>query len=123
MRLKYITIIAFLLVSLAFAGTVFIEYSATPGNNKVTITWRTGSESGVDQFQIQRSTDDNVFIEIGIVDKNTNSVYGRRHDKRLRKILKLLKKFKEKLQGTIVESTWNWYWFVDRLQNYAMVSI
>ena len=63
MRLKNITIFIFLIVSLAFAGTVFVEYSATPYDNKVTIAWRTGSETGVDQFQIQRSTDDNAFIE------------------------------------------------------------
>ncbi len=70
MQLKYITILSLLIVSLAFAGTVFIEYAASPGNNNVTITWRTGSETGVEQFQIQRSTDDNTFIEIGSVDKN-----------------------------------------------------
>ena len=69
MRLKNITIITLLIVSLAFAGTVFVEYSATPYDNKVTIAWRTGSETGVDQFQIQRSTNDNVFIEIGSVNK------------------------------------------------------
>jgi hypothetical protein len=70
MRLKNIIILTLFVVSLAFAGTVFVEYSASPGNNNVTITWRTGSETGVDQFQIQRSTDDNIFIEIGSVDKN-----------------------------------------------------
>ena len=69
MRLKNITIFTLLIVSLAFAGTVFVEYSATPYDNKVTIAWRTGSETGVDQFQIQRSTDDNAFIEIGSVNK------------------------------------------------------
>jgi len=69
MRLKNITILTLLIVSVAFAGTVFIEYNAEPGNNKVTITWRTGSETGVDQFKIQRSTDDNLFIEVGSVNK------------------------------------------------------
>lgn len=69
MRLKNIIILTLLIVSLVFAGTVFVEYSASPGNNQVTIAWRTGSENGVEQFQIHRSTDDNIFIEIGSVDK------------------------------------------------------
>jgi hypothetical protein len=69
MRLKNITILILFIVSVAFAGTVFVEYSATPGNDKVTISWRTGSETGVDQFQIQRSTDDNLYIEIGSINK------------------------------------------------------
>ena len=69
MRLKKIIILILLIGSLAFAGTVFIEYSATPLDNKVLIYWKTGSESGVDQFQIKRSTDDNLFVEIVVVNK------------------------------------------------------
>ena|SRR5210317_1750692 len=69
MRLKKITILILLIVSIAYAGTVFVESSATPSDNKVTIEWRTGSETGVDQFQIHRSTDDNVFFEIGSLNK------------------------------------------------------
>ena len=69
MRLKNLIILLFLIGSLAFAGTVFIESSATPLDNKVSIVWKTGSETGVDQFQIQRSTDDNLYIEIGAVNK------------------------------------------------------
>jgi hypothetical protein len=69
MQLKKITILILLIASLAFAGTVFIEYNATPLDNKVSIYWKTGSESGVDQFQIRRSMDDKIFIEIGTVNK------------------------------------------------------
>lgn len=69
MRLKNLIILVLFISIIAFAGTVFVESSAIPMDNKVTISWRTGSESGVDQFQIKRSTDDNVFVEIGVVNK------------------------------------------------------
>ena len=69
MRLKTIIIAIFVIATLAYAGSVFVEYSATPGDNKVTITWRTASENGVDEFQVMRSTDDNLYIELGSLNK------------------------------------------------------
>jgi hypothetical protein len=69
MRLKNKIITILLIAAIAFAGNVFVESTATPSDNKVTITWRTASETGVDQFEIMRSTDDNTFIEIGTVNK------------------------------------------------------
>ena len=69
MRLSTITILIFLIATIAFAGTVFIEFNATPLDNKVLLYWKTGSETGVDQFQIKRSSDGNLFIEIGVVNK------------------------------------------------------
>jgi len=65
MRLKLITFIIFSFVTIVFAGSVFLESSATPSTNQVVINWKTGSEAGVDHFTIMRSTDDNVFVEIG----------------------------------------------------------
>lgn len=52
---------------------------------------------------------------IGICDENDKRIYGRRHRNRLEDILKALKPFKNKLQGIVVESTYNWYWLVDGL--------
>ena len=51
---------------MAYAGLfVFSEYSATPANNKVTISWITKSESGISRFVILRSTDDKSYSEVG----------------------------------------------------------
>jgi len=62
-----IIIVLLLFVSLAFANFIFLEYSATPSNNSVIIEWITKSESGVSQFVILRSIDDQNFFEIGKV--------------------------------------------------------
>jgi len=51
---------------LALTGyIIFSECSATPANNKVTISWVTKTESGVSKFIILRSLDDKVFSEVG----------------------------------------------------------
>ncbi len=64
-----------LLVSLLFASTIFEEYSATPETNKVTIRWRTSSETDVVMFTILRSMDDQSFNEV-----NTISAKGQGQD-------------------------------------------
>ncbi|MCR4322160.1 MAG: IS110 family transposase [Candidatus Brocadiaceae bacterium] len=38
------------------------------------------------------------------------------HEDRLGVISKELKPFKKEIQGIVVESTYNWYWLVDGLQ-------
>mgnify|MGYP003565391452 CR=1 FL=1 len=65
MRLNIITLFMFLLFSVVFAQTIFFEYSATPSTNQVVVNWKTSSETNVENFVILRSSDDNVFIEIG----------------------------------------------------------
>jgi len=62
-----IIVILLLLISLAFANIIFLEYSATPSNNSVLIEWITKSEEGISRFVILRSIDDEVFIEIGSI--------------------------------------------------------
>jgi hypothetical protein len=62
-----ILIILSLIVSLAFANFIFLEYSAIPSNNSVIVEWLTKSESGVSRFIILRSSDDQNFMEIGTV--------------------------------------------------------
>ena len=66
MRRIYSLLIIFSFCIMAYAGLfVFSEYSATPANNKVTISWITKSESGVSRFLILRSADDKIFSEVG----------------------------------------------------------
>ena len=71
MTMCFKRIIIFLLITctLLFAGSVFVESSATPQDNKVSITWRTEAEKDGDQFQVLRSYDDNTFVEIGAINK------------------------------------------------------
>jgi transposase len=53
---------------------------------------------------------------IGIIDEHDNRLYSKRHDNQLDVVLKVLKPFEQELQGIVVESTYNWYWLVDGLQ-------
>ncbi len=53
---------------------------------------------------------------IGIIDGNDKRIYSKRHENRLEIVLKALAPFKKTLKGIVVESTYNWYWLVDGLQ-------
>jgi uncharacterized GH25 family protein len=66
-RILLIISIISLFFTLAFANFIFLEYSASPLNNSVLVEWVTKSESGVSKFVILRSTDDQIFNEIGWV--------------------------------------------------------
>ena len=55
---------------------------------------------------------------IGIIDENDKRLYGKRHRNRLEEVIKALEPFKETLKGIVVESTYNWYWLVDGLQEH-----
>ena len=52
----------------------------------------------------------------GILDKNENRVFKKRLPNQLPVILKALEPYKKSLKGIAVESTFNWYWLVDGLQ-------
>ena len=56
---------------------------------------------------------------IGIMDQNFNRVFGHRLPNKMDSILATLDPFKSELQGVIVESTYNWYWLVDGLQDHG----
>ena len=56
-----------ILVSAVYANIVFLEYTATPATNKVTLTWVTKSEPKVSRFLVYRSSDDKTFNEIGSI--------------------------------------------------------
>ncbi len=59
-----IILILIFLTTLAYANFIFSDYSATPSTNSVIIDWITKSESGVANFIILRSSDDEIFGEI-----------------------------------------------------------
>lgn len=54
---------------------------------------------------------------IGVIDSQGRKLYTKRHDNQLDCILKALAPFKKTLSGVVVESTYNWYWVVDGLQD------
>ena len=56
---------------------------------------------------------------IGIMDQDHKRLFGRRLPNSLDKILMVLEPFKSDLKGVIVESTYNWYWLVDGLQEHG----
>lgn len=53
-RITFPLVIITLLVTALFAGTIFEEFGATPEPNRVTIKWRTSSETDVVKFVIVR---------------------------------------------------------------------
>jgi transposase len=53
---------------------------------------------------------------IGIMDQDHKRLFGKRLPNSLDKILMVLQPFKADLKGVVVESTYNWYWLVDGLQ-------
>jgi transposase len=53
---------------------------------------------------------------IGIIDENDQRLYQKRLPNQLTNIKQALEPFRESLQAVVVESTYNWYWMVDGLQ-------
>jgi transposase len=53
---------------------------------------------------------------VGIIDENDRRLYQKRLPNKLEDIFMALEPFKESLEGVVVESTYNWYWLVDGLQ-------
>ena len=53
---------------------------------------------------------------LAVTDGNDKRLYGKRLPNRLDVVFDALEPFKENLTGIVVESTFNWYWLVDGLQ-------
>lgn len=53
---------------------------------------------------------------VGIIKEDDSRVYHRRLPNRLPDVLEALEPFKESMEGVVVESTYNWYWLVDGLE-------
>ncbi len=56
---------------------------------------------------------------IGIMDQDYKKILGQRQPNDLNNVLKVLEPFKADLEGIIIESTYNWYWLVDGLQEHG----
>jgi transposase len=56
---------------------------------------------------------------IGVIDAKDKRLYSKRHDNNLTQVVKALGPFKKNLQGIAIESTYNWYWLVDGLQEHG----
>lgn len=53
---------------------------------------------------------------VGVIDELDQRLYQKRLPNRIEQILPALEPFKDSLEGVVVESTYNWYWLVDGLQ-------
>ena len=51
----------------------------------------------------------------GIIDENGKRIYGKRLPNEKDVILGVLDPYKKDIEGIAVESTYNWYWYVDML--------
>jgi len=51
-----------------------------------------------------------------IIDEQDRRLFGKRLPNELDAVLSALNPFRESLEGVVVESTYNWYWLVDGLQ-------
>ena len=56
---------------------------------------------------------------VGVINGEDQRLYGKRHSNRLDDILRALDPFQDSLKGVVVESTFNWYWLVDGLQEHG----
>jgi transposase len=56
---------------------------------------------------------------VGVINDKDKILYGKRHANRLDDVLRVLDPFKDSLKGVVVESTFNWYWLVDGLQEHG----
>jgi transposase len=54
-----------------------------------------------------------------VIDDQDQRVYGKRLPNRLGTVLSALEPFRETLEGVVVESTYNWYWLVDGLEEHG----
>ncbi len=56
---------------------------------------------------------------LGIIDEKDKRIFGKRIKNNLPDLLSVLEPFKNNLDGVVVESTYNWYWLVDGLQDHG----
>ena len=56
---------------------------------------------------------------LGIINEQDQRLYGKRIPNELDRVLMALEPFRDTLQGVVIESTYNWYWLVDGLQEYG----
>jgi transposase len=57
---------------------------------------------------------------LGIIDENDQKLYGKRLPNELETVVSALEPYKDNLQSVVIESTYNWYWLVDGLQQQGL---
>ena len=58
---------------------------------------------------------------LAIIDENDTRVYKRKLPNQPEVILAELEPYRDKIEGIVVESTFNWYWLVDLLMAEGIV--
>lgn len=53
---------------------------------------------------------------VALIDEESKVVYKKRLPNDLASLLEALKPYKNSIEGVVVESTYNWYWLADGLQ-------
>ena len=53
---------------------------------------------------------------VALIDEENKAVYKKRLSNDLMLLLEALKPYKDSIEGIVVESTYNWYWLADGLQ-------
>lgn len=53
---------------------------------------------------------------IGVINAKDKRLYGHRHDNEIKQVVRALGPYKKTLKAVAVESTYNWYWLVDGLE-------
>ncbi|MFC1825327.1 transposase [Thermodesulfobacteriota bacterium] len=56
---------------------------------------------------------------MAVIDGEDRRIYGKRLPNKMDTVISALEPFKESLKGVVVESTYNWYWLVDGLQDHG----
>ncbi|MEA1948299.1 MAG: transposase, partial [Thermodesulfobacteriota bacterium] len=56
---------------------------------------------------------------IGIMDQDYKRLFGQKMPNNMDDVIKVLEPFKADLERIIIESTYNWYWLVDGLQEHG----
>jgi len=56
---------------------------------------------------------------LAVINEKDQRLFGKRLPNRMDAVLSALQPFKESLKGIVVESTFNWYWLVDGLQEHG----
>jgi hypothetical protein len=75
LSLKILLILLF--VSVAFAGAILNYFEVNSQGDNVQVEWKTGDESNINHFSIQRKTPQTSYVEIATVQpKGSNSLYS-----------------------------------------------
>lgn len=75
-RFAVIPLTILLFFSLALADAVILEFSGEPTQDKIVLNWKTGQESEINLFIIEKSNNNRDFYKIGeIASKGSNNDY------------------------------------------------